>query len=46
VPTPLTDALIAVTSAITDTDYRVSGRTLERLGLAGLDPAGLREKLT
>ena len=46
VPTPLTDALIDVTSAITDTDYRVSGRTLERLGLAGLDPAGLREKLT
>jgi len=45
VPTPLTDALIDLTSGITGTDYRKGGRSLERLGLAGLTRAELREEL-
>lgn len=45
VATPLTDALIDLTAAITGVDYRREGRTLERLGLAGLDPDGLRKCL-
>jgi opine dehydrogenase len=45
VRTPLTDALIDLVAAITGADYRSSGRTLERLGLAGLDADGLRDAL-
>jgi opine dehydrogenase len=45
VPTPLTDALIDLTSGITGVDYRSRGRTLERLGLASHDAASLRESL-
>ena len=36
VPTPTISAVISVSSAINGIDYRATGRTLERLGLAGL----------
>jgi opine dehydrogenase len=36
VPTPTISAVISVSSTINGTDYRATGRTLERLGLAGL----------
>jgi opine dehydrogenase len=45
VPTPLTDALIDLCGALTGVDYRAQGRTLESLGLEGLTPAKLRERL-
>ncbi len=40
-PTPVIDALIALTSAMAGRDFRTEGRTLDRLGLGGLDAAGL-----
>jgi opine dehydrogenase len=42
VATPLIDGLIAVASALLGCDCRAEGRTLERLGLGGLDAEGLR----
>jgi hypothetical protein len=45
VSTPLTDALIDLTQAITGADYRSSARTLKRLGLSGLDAKALRARL-
>ena len=36
VPTPTMDALITLGSVINETDYRREGRTVERLGLAGM----------
>ena len=45
VPTPLSDALIALASAVLGRDLRAGGRTLESLGLGGLDAAGLRAAL-
>jgi len=37
VPTPCIDAVIDVGSVISETDFRKTGRTLERLGLAGMN---------
>lgn len=45
VPTPLTDVFLTLASTINDEDYRTTGRTLERLGLAGLSVAELKERL-
>jgi opine dehydrogenase len=45
VPTPLTDALVDLTTGITGVDYESEGRTLERLGLAGLDAAAIRRRI-
>jgi len=36
-PTPTMDALITLASVVNQTDYRRTGRTVESLGLAGLD---------
>jgi opine dehydrogenase len=41
IPTPTISALIDVARAVTDVDFRASGRTLERLGLAGLSVGAL-----
>ncbi len=41
VPTPMTDALTDLASAMLRVDFRRTGRTLARLGLAGLDRAGI-----
>ena len=43
VATPVVDGLIAVSSAMLARDFRAEGRTLETLGLGGLDAAGLAE---
>ncbi|MFC0216914.1 NAD/NADP octopine/nopaline dehydrogenase family protein [Pseudochelatococcus lubricantis] len=45
VPTPVAAGLLAVASAVAETDFRNEGRTFENLGLAGLDGAQLREIL-
>jgi len=42
IPTPLCDSLIEICSAMMQTDFRVDGRTLENLGLAGLGAEGIR----
>jgi opine dehydrogenase len=42
VDTPVIDGLIAITGAMLGRDFRADGRTLESLGLGGLDAAGLR----
>ena len=42
VATPMTDALIDLASAMLGVDFRASGRTLARLGLAGRDVEGVR----
>ena len=44
-PTPLSDAFVDLASTVLGRDLRESGRSLERLGLAGLDAAGLRARL-
>ena len=41
VPTPTIDSHIALLSAATGIDYAAGGLTLERMGIAGLDPATL-----
>lgn len=46
VPTPFTDSLIQMACGLHRTDYRSSGRTLERLGLAGLRRDAIREYVT
>lgn len=38
VPTPVSDAIIELASASNQTDYRLEGTTLEKLGLGGLQP--------
>jgi opine dehydrogenase len=43
VDTPVIDGLIAISSALLGQDFRGEGRTLERLGLDGLDTTGLRQ---
>jgi opine dehydrogenase len=43
VQTPVIDGLIALTSVMLGQDFRGQGRTLARLGLAGLDGPGLRD---
>ncbi|HEX6349967.1 MAG TPA: NAD/NADP octopine/nopaline dehydrogenase family protein [Candidatus Dormibacteraeota bacterium] len=45
VPTPLGDACIALASSLLERDLRRHGRSLENLGLDGLDAAGLRARL-
>ena len=42
VPTPTAAGLLAVASAICNTDFRASGRTLETLGLAGKSGSEMR----
>lgn len=42
--TPVLDALLALVSVLNGRDY-TSGRTLEALGLGGLDPKALNERL-
>ena len=44
-PTPVADGLLAITGAFLGRDLRQGPRTLEALGLAALDPGGLRELL-
>ena len=41
VRTPMTDALIDLASAMLGVEFRRTGRTLARLGLADLDGAGI-----
>jgi opine dehydrogenase len=43
VNTPVIDALITLASAAVAVDFRKNGLTLERMGLAGLTPAQLKE---
>lgn len=45
VSTPLADALLLLASTVNDTDYARKGRTLERLGLAGLSVDELKRGL-
>lgn len=45
VPTPTMDAVVSLANAMMGADYRVSGRTLEKLGLAGLSVEEIRAKL-
>lgn len=45
VPTPAMDAVISLANAMMGKDYRASGRTLEKLGLAGRSVDEIREKL-
>jgi len=42
VKTPVIDALITIASAAIGEDLRASGLSLERMGLAGLSPTGLK----
>jgi len=41
--TPLTDGIVSIGSAVCGEDYWQTGRTLDKLGLAGLDKAGILE---
>lgn len=41
VPTPVINSLITLASLATGTDYRASGRTLERVGLGGMSVADI-----
>lgn len=41
VPTPLSDGITTILSAVEQTDFWAIGRTAERLGIAGLDCNGL-----
>jgi opine dehydrogenase len=45
VPTPLSDAFVAVASTVNDDNYSSHGRTLERIGLADVPLARLQEWL-
>jgi opine dehydrogenase len=45
VATPLVDAFLAIGSAICGEDFNKTGRTLAKLGLGGLDRAGLQALL-
>jgi opine dehydrogenase len=42
VPTPQIDAVIALAQTLAGSDFAASERTLDRMGLAGLDAAGIR----
>ena len=46
VRTPISDALIALASAVHGCDHLAEGRTVERLGIAGLPAAQLRARLS
>jgi opine dehydrogenase len=45
IATPTISSLISLAQVLTETDYRTSGRTLERLGIAGLKPDAIRSFL-
>ena len=45
IPTPIADAVIALTSAINGTDYMATGRNTQSLGLAGLSRDELKRTL-
>lgn len=45
VPTPVAEGLLALASAVTGRDLYAEGRTLENLGIASLDQAGMRALL-
>jgi opine dehydrogenase len=45
VPTPATDALIQIVKSMTGKTFAAEARTLERMGLAGKDAAGIRNVL-
>jgi opine dehydrogenase len=45
VPTPLSDGIVAIAGALRGTDYWAQGRTVETLGLAGLDAGGIAHYL-
>ena len=45
VPTPAIDALITVVRAMTGNDFGADARTLDRMGLAGMDAAQIRQVL-
>jgi opine dehydrogenase len=42
VPTPMIDAVIELVRGLTGKDFAAEARTLQRMGLAGLDAAGIR----
>jgi len=42
IPMPVTNGLIDVVGALSGTDFRAGGRTLEALGLVGMDAAAMR----
>lgn len=42
VPTPLTEAFLAIASAVNGLDYVREGQSLEKLGLAGMDVGALK----
>jgi opine dehydrogenase len=42
VATPFIDAVITLAQSLAGTDFAASARTLDRMGLAGLDAAGIR----
>jgi opine dehydrogenase len=46
VPTPAIDGVVAVASAMTRRNFRVEGRSLERLGLAGQSMAQIQQILS
>jgi opine dehydrogenase len=43
VKTPVIDSLVTLASAALGIDFRENGLSLERLGLAGLTPAQVRQ---
>jgi len=45
IPAPTATGLLAIGSAVCDDDFRRTGRTLENLGLAGLDRAAMTKLL-
>ena len=45
VPTPMSDAMITIASVLNETDYYREGRTVERLGLAGMSVQEINEYL-
>jgi opine dehydrogenase len=45
VPCPVAKGLLSVAGAVTGRDWRAEGRTIERLGLSGLDRSTLQELL-
>ena len=42
-PAPATQSIIRIASIMNDTDYFTDGRTLEKMGLAGLTPREIKE---
>jgi hypothetical protein len=45
VPTPAIDAVIRLASILAGSDFAGTTRTLERMGLAGMDAAQIRRML-